>query len=292
MNLDSLSPVHVRAAIALYNRHAWPEGGPPRPRATRSAELAAAHTPQEVLAVFEREATGANDSCARYSLRLGNQRYPFMKFVVQEHLVKGEYFFCVDTHDNLSVRPNAPDYTAWEELKAFNRKLKQVIESEWGTAGLPTFEDLRQLMQQIAARECETNKRVRLLIVDDEVHIAEGLRVLLEARGYDVELAFDGPAALQRLAQSPCPDLVLLDCEMPGFDGQEVLRRIREELGLSKLPVLVATAADIDPSRVPSACGLLRKPYPRQVLCAMLARLVGSQASPGTPGPAAPSATP
>jgi CheY-like chemotaxis protein len=284
MRLESLSPVHVRAAIALYNRHAWPAGGPLRPRASRSAELSAAQTPQEVLSVFEREATGANESCARYSLRLGNQRYPFMKFVVQEHLVKGEYFFCVDTHDNLTVRPNAPDYTAWEELKAFNRRLKQVIEAEWESAGLPTFEDLRLLMLQIATQECETNKRVRLLIVDDEVQVAEGLRVLLEARGYDVELSFDGPSALARLARAPCPDLVLLDCEMPGFDGQEVLRRIREELGLSKLPVLVATAANIDPARVPSACGLLRKPYPRQVLCALLARLVGSQAVSGAPG--------
>lgn len=286
MRLETLSPVHLRAAIALYNKHAWPDGGPVRPRAAPVGEFERAKTPQDALALFEREASSTNEACARYALRLGNTRYPFMKFVVQEHLVQGEYFFCVDTHDNLSVRPNAPDYMAWEELKAYNRRLKVAIENEWEQAGLPTFEDLRLLMQEIAAREQRAaasavtpaaaelmRTRTRLLIVDDEEQVARGLKALLEARAYEVELAFDGPSALARLAQAPRPDLVLLDCEMPGFDGQEVLRRIRDELGLHALPVLVATASNIELDRVPSACGLLRKPYPRQVLCALLERL-------------------
>jgi CheY-like chemotaxis protein len=301
MRLETLSPVHLRAAIALYNKHAWPDGGPVRPRVAPVSEFERAKTPQEALALFEREAGSANDTCARYALRLGNTRYPFMKLVVQEHLVQGEYFFCVDTHDNLSVRPNAPDYMAWEELKAYNRRLKVAIENEWEQAGLPTFEDLRLLMQEIAAREAAQRElaehhgsapaasqapkaRTRLLIVDDEEQVAHGLKALLEARAYEVELAFDGPSALARLARAPRPDLVLLDCEMPGFDGQEVLRRIRDELGLHALPVLVATASNIELERLPSACGLLRKPYPRQVLCALLERLArGAETGPGEP---------
>ncbi|MBM3976421.1 MAG: response regulator [Planctomycetes bacterium] len=297
MRLERLSPVHLRMAIALYNRHAWPEGGPVRPRAAPIAALEAVQTPQQALALFEREASNSTDACARYALRLGNVRYPFMKFVVQEHLVEGEYFFCVDTHDNLAVRPNAPDYMAWEELKAYNRKLKRAIESDWEQAGLPTFEDLRLLMQEIAMREQAARVAsgeaaaggaagapVRLLIVDDEEQVARGLKVLLETRGYEVELAHDGPSALERLAREPRPELVLLDCEMPGFDGQEVLRRIRADLGLAGLPVLVATASDIEISRLPSACGLLRKPYPRQVLCALLERLVRRPGAGPAPG--------
>ncbi|TAJ12465.1 MAG: response regulator [Planctomycetota bacterium] len=307
MRLERLSPVHVRAAIALYNKHAWPDGGPVRSRVAPVAAFERARSPEEALALFEREAGSANDACARYALRLGNTRYPFMKLVVQEHLVQGEYFFCVDTHDNLSVRPNAPDYMAWEELKAFNRRLKVAIENEWEQAGLPTFEDLRLLMQEIAEREQAASEqaarelaaacgaagasaaapakpRTRLLIVDDEEQVARGLKALLEARAYEVELAFDGPSALARLAQAPRPDLVLLDCEMPGFDGEEVLRRIRDELGLHGLPVLVATASNIELERLPSACGLLRKPYPRQVLCALLERLARG-ADPSAPAP-------
>lgn len=302
MRLETLTPVHLRAAIALYNKHAWPDGGPVRPRVAPIGAFEHTRTPQEALALFEREAGSANDACARYALRLGNARYPFMKFVVQEHLVQGEYFFCVDTHDNLSVRPNAPDYMAWEELKAYNRRLKVAIENEWEQAGLPTFEDLRLLMQEIAAREQAQSDaargapaasgacaapapRTRLLIVDDEEQVARGLKALLEARAYEVELAFDGPSALKRLATGPRPDLVLLDCEMPGFDGQEVLRRIREELGLHGLPVLVATASNIELDRLPSACGLLRKPYPRQVLCALLERLArGAESGPAAHG--------
>lgn len=296
MRLDSLSPVHVRAAIALYNQLAWPQGGPARPRVARQGELASAASLSEILAHFDREvdprAAAAPDcarECARYSLRLGNQRYPFMKFVVQEYLVRGEYFFSVDTHDNLEVRPNAPDYAAWEELKAFNRRLKRQIEQAWGAAGLPTYDDLRLLMEGIAARESASVKRSRLLLVDDEEQVALALRSVLVARGYEVELAHDGPGALARLAQDPLPDLLLLDCEMPGFDGQEVLARVRADARLARLPVLVATAAQIDPSQLAEASGFLRKPYELQVLFAFVARLLAARAAgtaPGGPGAA------
>ena len=61
---------------------------------------------------------------------------------------------------------------------------------------------------------------------------------------------------------------------MPQLDGEEVLRRLRREERTAHLPVLLATASTIDLSRLRRVSGLLRKPYPRHVLFAMIARLL------------------
>ncbi len=282
MRLEDLSPALLRRALTLYLAEAWPpqDTGAPRPEALR---LLTAETLSEALGFFERGDPGDDPDSRRFTLRVGNCRYPFMKFVLQEHLIAGEFFFSVDTHDNLEIRPDSPDYRGWEELKAWNRALKARIESAWSRAALPTHGDLLRLLGQVAERERSHEKRQRLLIVDDEEQVAQGLAVLLGARGYEVELAHDGQSALDRLAADPLPDLVLLDFEMPGLDGQEVLRRVRADPRLAHLPVLMATASSIDLARVESVSGLLRKPYPRHVLFEMLDRLLKVR----RPGPGA-----
>ena len=79
----------------------------------------------------------------------------------------------------------------------------------------------------------------RLLIVDDE----EGIRLLykeeLEEEGYDTEIASSGEEALEKLKDTKV-DLVLLDIKMPGMDGGEVLRRVKEKW--KTLPVILCTA--------------------------------------------------
>ncbi len=80
----------------------------------------------------------------------------------------------------------------------------------------------------------------RILVVDDEPQIHRFLRPMLEAAGYEVELAHDGAAAL-RLAASRSPDLILLDLGLPDLDGHEVLRRLR---AFSTAPVIVLSARD------------------------------------------------
>jgi CheY-like chemotaxis protein len=66
----------------------------------------------------------------------------------------------------------------------------------------------------------------RVLVVDDNVDAAESLGLLLRFLGADVEVAHDGPSALERM-QPFRPELVLLDIGMPGMDGYEVAARIR-----------------------------------------------------------------
>ena len=277
MRLEQMTPAHVRRALDVYLTQAWPAGCGKHP--TLSLEdLGQADDLDQLFERFERGegGGGGGGGLKRYALRLGNSRYPFMKFVVQEHLVNGEYFFSVDTHDNLDIRPDNPDYSEWEQLKGFNRTLKLEIESAWDEAGLPTNTDLRALMEELALLEREDTKRKTVLLVDDEADVAHGLAALLRARGYECQLARDGLEALQRLEADPLPDLVLLDYEMPQLDGEEVLRRLRRDPRTAHLPVLLATASTIDLSRLRRVSGLLRKPYPRHVLFAMISRLLGS----------------
>jgi len=80
----------------------------------------------------------------------------------------------------------------------------------------------------------------RLLVVEDEEAIAEGLAVNFRHKGYRVDLAADGEGALQRVAAGRY-DLIVLDVRLPGVDGFEVCRRLRAAGDLT--PVLMLTAA-------------------------------------------------
>lgn len=81
----------------------------------------------------------------------------------------------------------------------------------------------------------------RVLIVEDEQHLAEGLRFNLEAEGYEAEVVDTGEAALARLSDAPNPvDLVVLDVMLPGADGFSVVSELRAARNL--VPVLILTA--------------------------------------------------
>jgi DNA-binding response OmpR family regulator len=84
---------------------------------------------------------------------------------------------------------------------------------------------------------------MKVLVVDEDVELCATLRELLEASGYGVEFESDGERGLRR-AQTEPYDLLILDVLLPGADGFEVLRRVREH---SQLPVLMLSAkADRD----------------------------------------------
>ena len=282
MRLEQMTVAHVQRAVDLYLELAWPPDA--SGQFTRNlADLSSAKSLADLRRVFEPAPDDDGARLRRYMLRLGNSRYPFMKFVVQEYLVNGEYFFSADTHDNLEIGQDAPDYAEWEALKVWNRELKTRIEAAWHAAGLPTNVDLRNLVEGLAREERGADKRQRLLLVDDEEDVCAGLAALLRARGYAVDQACDGAAALARLAQDPLPDLVLLDYEMPEFDGEEVLRRMKASERLRDVPVLLATASDIELSRLGEVAGFLRKPYPRHLLFQVVERLLAPPAGAGEP---------
>jgi DNA-binding response OmpR family regulator len=80
----------------------------------------------------------------------------------------------------------------------------------------------------------------RILVVEDEPAIAQAVAARLVAEGFEVHVAADGPAAVQRF-RAYVPDLVVLDLMLPGLDGLEVCRRIQAE---RPVPVLMLTARD------------------------------------------------
>jgi two-component system, OmpR family, response regulator ResD len=83
--------------------------------------------------------------------------------------------------------------------------------------------------------------RGSILVVDDEPTIAEVVSRYLERAGYSARTAFDGPAAL-RCASEERPDLVVLDLMLPGMDGLEVMRRLREFGEGPRVSVILLTA--------------------------------------------------
>lgn len=86
----------------------------------------------------------------------------------------------------------------------------------------------------------------KILVVDDEKLIVKGLKFSLEQDQYQVDTAFDGETALE-MAMAEFYDLIILDVMLPGKDGMEVLRQIRET---SMVPILMLTAKDDDMDKI------------------------------------------
>jgi DNA-binding response OmpR family regulator len=114
----------------------------------------------------------------------------------------------------------------------------------------------------------------RVLVVEDDLTIAESISARLAAEGFAVEVAHDGPAAVAA-DHAHEPDLVVLDVMLPGFDGLEVCRRIQAR---RPVPVLMLTArADENDMLVGLGVGAddyLTKPFSMRVLAARVHALL------------------
>ncbi len=117
---------------------------------------------------------------------------------------------------------------------------------------------------------------MRILVVDDERAVRESLRRALELESYEIELAADGPEALEKLDSDRQPDAVVLDVLMPGMDGLEVCRTIRRTG--NRVPVLMLTARTQVEDRVEGldagADDYLTKPFALEELLARLRALL------------------
>src|SRR5215469_6385081 len=89
-------------------------------------------------------------------------------------------------------------------------------------------------------------RTVTALVVDDEPHLLDLVRLNLEAEHYQVVTATNGVEALERL-KADLPDVVILDVMMPEMDGFETLQRIRE---VSSVPVIVLTVRAEESDRI------------------------------------------
>lgn len=91
------------------------------------------------------------------------------------------------------------------------------------------------------------DQKKRILIVEDEEHIADGIKLNLTLQGYETLVATDGVAALD-LWKSFRPDLIVLDIMLPRIDGISVLRNIRLED--QKIPILILSARNTPADKV------------------------------------------
>jgi DNA-binding response OmpR family regulator len=110
--------------------------------------------------------------------------------------------------------------------------------------------------------EHQAQQAKRILVVDDIEDNLSLLEAILTEEGYEVDSAKNGKTALVKIEASP-PDLVLIDAMMPGMDGYEVTRRIRQNKKLPFIPILMITA--YDNANVPEGLNLgandfIRKP--------------------------------
>jgi two-component system CheB/CheR fusion protein len=116
----------------------------------------------------------------------------------------------------------------------------------------------------------------RVLVVDDNVDIARSLWMILQRLGHEADIAFDGRGALEK-ARFIRPDIVLLDLAMPGMDGYEVARRLREDSANARVFIVAVTGHGSDEDRARTKAGgfdlHLVKPVAPQFLETLLARL-------------------
>lgn len=132
-----------------------------------------------------------------------------------------------------------------------------------------------------APQDLKADPTTRVLIVDDEPSLREAVRYNLLRAGYLVEEAADGVEALSR-ARSTSPDLVILDVMLPGVDGLNVCRTLRQE---SNVPILLLSARGEELDRVLGlelgADDYLTKPFAmRELLARVKANLRRVQMSP------------
>lgn len=123
-----------------------------------------------------------------------------------------------------------------------------------------------------------------ILVVEDEPTIAEAVASRLRSEGFEVEIAADGPSAVERCNELS-PDLVVLDLNLPGFDGIEVCRRIQIH---RRTPVVMLTARDDETDMLVGlgvgADDYLTKPFsPRELMARIKAVLRRSESA--TSGP-------
>lgn len=118
----------------------------------------------------------------------------------------------------------------------------------------------------------------RVLIAEDEANIAELLQFLLQREGHETQTVFDGAAALVA-AREDLPDVMVLDAMLPNLSGYEVLKALRADASLKRVPVLMLTAKGQDKDRkLAEDLGVnafITKPFANNDVIACVARLLG-----------------
>ena len=274
MKLKEITVGMLRKALDVYVEVAYcgetPRVRPPEFVSDETCSVGA------FLDRFEDESTGGEEGrLRRYILRLGNLKYPFMKFVLQEELIQDEFIFLVDTHDDMFDIPSI-DFEELRRIREFNREIKARVEQEWADMGLPTLTSLRRILSGPGRPGSGVFRDLagkRILVVDDDPVMGETLAELLAAEGFEVERLFDGIEAV-READPTRHDLIIMDNDMKVMDGLEACRILKEDPARRHIPVMIASARNLDISVINRADAYLVKPFHKDILFSFIGHLL------------------
>ena len=118
----------------------------------------------------------------------------------------------------------------------------------------------------------------RILIVEDEAEMVEMIKMRLEAVGYEVLAAYDGPEGLEK-AKKEKPDLIILDLMLPKMDGFKVCGLLKKDTRYANIPIVMFTAKaqeeDMVLGREMGADAYITKPFEPKVLLGKIEELIG-----------------
>ena len=109
-------------------------------------------------------------------------------------------------------------------------------------------------------------KKKTILVADDDEAIVDSISAILDLSGYEVLFVNDGTSVMQAVKAQP--DLILLDIQMPGHDGQAVCRQLKRQASTKDIPVIIVSASmDVrDKAQQVGADDYLEKPFEMEVL--------------------------
>jgi CheY-like chemotaxis protein len=120
-----------------------------------------------------------------------------------------------------------------------------------------------------ARSQARTQRRSRVLVVDDSMSVRRAVATLLEDQGYEIAQARDGLEAVKSM-EAARPDLLVTDLEMPNMNGLELTAHVRSRSELANLPVIMITSRSMDKHRRQALTSgvdvFLTKPYTDQEL--------------------------
>ena len=269
MKLEAIPASTVRRAAEIYLEKAYANAD--TGRKPPEVSLEGGDTASDLIGCFADESEFSDGrQIGRYVLRLGNDLYPHMKLVLEECILRDEYAFAVDTHDDLNVSPDAPDYQRWNEVRRHNGRLANQIETAWREERIPTQRDIKNILGQV--EQISTSPR-SVLVVDDDPSIRDTLCALLERAGLEVRSAKNGREALEEVRLRP-PNLILMDYQMPEMDGVTACEELKSDPETDEIPVLLATRSQVDLTALTYADGFLVKPYRQDILFSLVRKLL------------------
>ena len=237
MKIEDITYDIYKKAIDIYLNIAYPNGVKEYNFCYKIIKsLREASTLKEITSAFEEQkiSMDIDFEIRRYIVRLGSEKYPFIKLVLQEAEVSGDFGFYVDRHtEYLALASSSKSFDEEKKIKEYTKDLKQKIEEEYDKQKIPTYKQIikkfTQRLNNIKTSVDITKNGIKVLLVDDDKDVLELDKLSLEILGYTVSVAENGEDAICKVKQEH-NDVMMLDMLMPTISGFEVINRVSKNM--------------------------------------------------------------